>query len=150
MNKVLIIALFLSLSACDLGGPKSPRGFVLPEGDLAQGKKTFIELECHGCHKVAGIEQPQGEGQPQFSIKLGGQSTQITTYGQLLASIVNPSHRLVKGYPASLVSEEGVSKMRNYNSVMTVEELVNLVAFLQPQYRVISARPIGYYPNYLP
>jgi len=150
MNKLLIIALFLSLSACDFGGPKSARGFVLPEGDVALGKETFVDLQCHSCHKVAGVPQPQEGGPPQFSIKLGGQNTRVTTYGQLLASIINPSHRLAQGYPATLVADAGVSKMRNYNSVMTVEELVNLVTFLQPKYRVISTRPIGYYPNYLP
>lgn len=40
---------------------KSTRGFVFPEGDVARGKATFVELkctECHQVHDVMGLPKP--------------------------------------------------------------------------------------------
>ena len=65
----------------------------------------------------------------------------------LSTAIINPSHKLVKGYAEEDVSEEGESKMENYNDVLTVTELIDLVAFLQSKY---SIRPpdVTNYPMY--
>ena len=38
----------------------------------------------------------------------------------------------------------GESRMPNYNDVMTVQELIDLVAYLQPQYEVIRVTPLSY------
>ena len=43
---------------------------------------------------------------------------------------------------------DGVSRMRNYNDVMTVDELINLVAFLQAQYELTDYDRTYYYPYY--
>jgi len=74
-------------------------------------------------------------------VVLGGDVTHVKTYGELVASIINPSHKLAKGYVEEAVSEGGVSKMLVYNDVMTVRQLTDLVVFLQPHYKVIV-------PNY--
>ncbi len=42
------------LAACN-PGPKSGRGFVLPEGDAVRGEKAFVELKCYACHRVDGV-----------------------------------------------------------------------------------------------
>lgn len=82
---------------------------------------------------------------PPF-VELGGDVSRVKTYGQLVTAIINPSHKLAEGYPEEVVSEDGDSKMPVYNEVMTVQELIDIVAFLQPQYNVVV--PKYSYPMY--
>ena len=70
-------------------------------------------------------------------VELGGPVTRVKTYGELVTAIINPSHKLAEGYKKEVVSEDGKSKMYVYNSFMTVQELTDLVMFLQPYYDVI-------------
>jgi hypothetical protein len=53
-----------------------------------------------------------------------------------VTAIINPSHKLAKGYPFAEVSNGGKSKMPVYNGFMTVQELIDIVMFLQPHYDV--------------
>lgn len=149
MHKLLAAVGLLALVpvlGCN-GGPKSARGFTLPDGDLEKGRTTFVELQCHACHKVAGIDQLVAEGeQPELTIELGGEVSRIKTYGELVTSIINPSHRMAKGYSAEYVQEGGVSKMPVYNDAMTVTQLVHLVAFLQSKYTLREYEPTVYVP----
>ena len=74
--------------------------------------------------------------------------TRIQTYGELVTSIINPSHRLARGYAVEeIASEEGESEMKNYNDVMTVSELIDLVTFLQSHYS-LREYEITRYPLY--
>jgi hypothetical protein len=132
-----LITLLVILSGCDIG-PKSGHGFRLPDGDIDRGQIVFSELECNACHSVGSVEQPTAaSSENRISVKLGGKVTSIQTYGQLVTSIVNPSHRLVGRYPAEQVSTaDGESLMRNYNDEMTVNQLIDLVAFLQSNYEL--------------
>ncbi len=147
MKRLLIIVVFASLavlSGCDTS-PKSPRGFSLPEGDPKVGQAVFVELQCNACHQIPGVEQLQSAvGEPQISVKLGGKVSKIKTYGELVTSVINPSHRLVKGYPADKIQSDGESKMRNYNDMMTVRQLIDLVAFLQSKYDLLIYDPTRY------
>ncbi|MEZ6061416.1 MAG: hypothetical protein R3C19_13815 [Planctomycetaceae bacterium] len=148
-----ILSLFLPavlcvvLTGCE-AGPKSEKGFTLPDGDAAQGQETFVALNCHHCHTVSGVELPELTEPARTVVHLGGEVTRIRTYGELVTSIINPSHKLAPGYKPEDVSEQGVSKMTNYNGVMTVEQLINLVAFLQAHYRLRPYEPTNY-PMYL-
>ena len=130
--------------------PKSGQGFTLPDGNVEAGKATFISLQCNGCHKVSGVDQLAAEGdKPELSIELGGEVARIKTYGELVTAIINPSHRLAKGHPLNEIAVDGKSKMRNYNDVMTVTQLTDLVAFLQSKYRLREYEPTTY-PLYGP
>ena len=146
MNKILLLpaaALAFALAGCDIG-PKSGKGFSLPEGDVARGQAAFAQLQCNACHTVTGdhgIAQPENA---DISVALGGQVRHIQTYGELVTSIINPSHRLAKGYSAETVMDNGESKMKNYNEVMTVQQLIDLVAFLQAQYELLPYDPTLY------
>lgn len=141
---LFLTCLSVVLSGCDRG-PKSAKGFSLPEGDPALGKSTFMQLKCHSCHQIAGIEQLKPDGQtPKISVKLGGKVSQIKTYGELVTSVINPSHRLAAGYPKQEVADDEVSKMTIYNDVMTVTQLINLVAFLQSNYELMIYDPTRY------
>jgi hypothetical protein len=136
--KLIYVVLFLTiLSGCD-GGPKSGRGFTLPDGDLDRGRAVFVELQCNTCHSVGDVKKlPTLKGDSSISVMLGGKVSSIQTYGQLVTSIVNPSHRLAGRYAAEQVSTaDGVSLMRNYNDVMTVDQLIDLVAYLQSNYEL--------------
>jgi len=138
---VLLMVPFLF--GCDTG-PKSARGFSLPDGDAKQGEITFVELKCHACHTVSGVTLP--EEQQEQSIKLGGEVAHIKTYGELVTSIINPSHKLAKGYPHEAVaSEDGQSQMKNYNDAMMVSQLIDLVAFLQSHYKLQPYTPTDYH-----
>lgn len=146
--KVYLMALFgvfsLLLQGCD-PGPKSSQGFSLPEGDAALGKAVYVELKCHACHQINGVEQLRPEGEdPKISVKLGGKVTKIKTYGELVTSVINPSHRIAKGYQRQGVVSDEPSKMRIYNDVMSVTQLINLVAFLQSEYELVVYDPTRY------
>ncbi|MDG1732813.1 MAG: cytochrome C [Thalassotalea sp.] len=142
--KFLIVCVFslfaIMLTSCEKARD-SPRGFSLPEGDLDQGKVAFVKHKCSSCHQITGIEQPES---PEFSIKLGGESTQVKTYADLLTSIINPSHKIARVYPYVEVHTEGKSKMKNYNDVLTVTELVDLVTFIQPNYELLPYQRTDY------
>jgi hypothetical protein len=146
---LLIIIGALTLAACDLG-PQSARGFTLPEGDVARGETTYSQLECNVCHTIDGVQQFDSAGAPEISVVLGGEVSRIKTYGELVTSVINPSHRLAQGFePEAIQTDDGQSKMRNYNDVMRVSELIDLVAFLQSKYELRKYEPT-YYPIWGP
>jgi hypothetical protein len=72
--------------------------------------------------------------------------TQVKTYGELVTAIINPSHKLATGYAKEVVAENSHSNMYNYNRHMTVQELTDIVMFLQPYYDVVV--PEFRYPIY--
>ena len=127
--------MFALLAGCE-HNPKSSRGFRLPDGDAAKGKEAFLALQCHKCHKVEGEELP---APVSFNLTLGGETVRVRTYGQLVTSIINPSHVISEQYRKEL-AEANVSPMPRYNHVMTVEQMIDLVAFLQAHYHL--AEPV--------
>jgi hypothetical protein len=128
--------------ACDIG-PQSGRGLHLPDGDTEKGRRAFVELGCPGCHEVAGVVAAAPEGELPVIVRLGGPVRKVETYGELVTSIVNPSHGLTRLYPAEKVSIAGKSRMKDFNDTMTVAQLIDLVAFLQSQYELIPPRVRG-------
>ena len=138
MNKYSILLIaggFISLTACD-SGPDSPRGFSLPKGDLINGQQVLIKHQCLACHVLEGVTDETIELELEQAVQLGGEKSKITTYAELVTSIINPSHKISRSYRLSAKDESDVSKMRNYNDVMTVTELVDLVTYLQPKFKV--------------
>ena len=121
------------LSGCD-NGPKSSQGFRLPDGDAANGKQAFLALKCHRCHKVEGVELPPPAS---FNLTLGGETKYVRTYGELVTSIINPSHVIAEQYQKQLADAKE-SPMPKFNHEMTVEQMIDLVAFLQPRYQLVE------------
>jgi cbb3-type cytochrome oxidase cytochrome c subunit len=133
----------LLISSCN----EQARGFALPEGDIAEGKATYTRLACNECHSISGIEWKGGSD--NLNIQLGGEVALQKSYGDLVTSIINPSHKIAPRYKqktSAEATEEGLSKMKNYNEVMTVQELVDLIAFLQSEYEVVGIPTSDYYP----
>ena len=127
---VALMALTL-LGGCD----RQSAGFNLPAGNAEQGRATFLLLQCNDCHSIRD-SVPHSDADTGINVVLGGQTTRVRTYGDLVTSIIHPSHRLSRGNDPATVTETGKSKMRNYNEVMSVDELINLVEFLQGEYEV--------------
>ncbi len=132
----LLVGLSLVLGGCDPEA-MSAVGFRLPDGDAAAGREAFVYMQCNQCHTVAGEEFPEIPLADPPYVELGGTVTRVKTYGQLVTSIINPSHKLADGYAADLVAEDGESNMYVYNRHMTVQELIDLVMYLQTQYDVV-------------
>lgn len=135
-TKVWTLFALTGLLAGCYSDPMSQRGFSLPEGDAATGRDVFAYMQCHQCHTVSNESFPALPGAEPY-VELGGDVTDVKSYGELVTSIINPSHDLAHGYAEEVVSEDGESNMYNYNQYMTVQELIDLVAFLQPHYKVI-------------
>ncbi len=140
----LVLFLLLMVSGCD---PQA-RGFALPPGEVERGKATFVELGCNHCHSIDRQVEKLTNGDENIHFRLGGPTTRIKTYGDLVTSIINPSHR-ISGFQSSIVNTtaEGDSRMLIYNEVMTVQQLVDLTTYLETTYEV--ARP-QYSPLYVP
>jgi len=133
-----IIALVLSAAALQGCATEWASRLYLPQGDADRGRQAVEDLKCQACHDVNGFDPPE-HGAATLRVRLGGQTNRIKTYGDLVTSIVNPSHRIVRDYPRAAVTTDGASSMSlaHLNAVMTVQQLVDLVAFLQADYEVV-------------
>lgn len=132
-------ALAVALAGC--GGRHSGAGMRLPDGDPAHGQEVFVAMKCHTCHRVVELDLPAPTASPPVPVVLGGEVPHVKTDGELLTSIVNPSHRIPRDFRAELVKIGEKSRMPDYGDVMTLREAVDLVAFLQTRYKVV--RPGG-------
>jgi hypothetical protein len=113
----------------------------LPQGDADRGQQAFVDLKCHSCHEVAGLEEvlPRPTATPLVDVVLGGLAMREPTDGELLTAILNPPHELYPGGEEARITVEGTSRMTNYNDVITAQQLIDLVAFLHDRYE--TARP---------
>ena len=144
---VLLIAV-AALVACDREARMSQLGFRLPDGDADAGRAAFLYMQCHQCHTIVDEELPEIRGDMTEYVELGGTVSRVKTYGELITAIINPSHRLATGYAKEVVSEDGESKMHIYNTHMTVQELIDIVMYLQPKYDVqVPAYHYRVYPT---
>lgn len=132
-----VVACTVIIQGC-FSNPESAIGFRLPDGDADQGLRAFEDLQCYGCHTIDGREFPPVDTASD-RVVLGGNVTRVKTYGELVTSIINPSHKLAPGYKDEDVTIDGASRMElaTLNQVVTVQQLIDLVAFLQPLYNVV-------------
>ncbi len=141
----VVLALVTALAGCTTG-PESPKGFSLPKGDAQRGQHMFVRMECTACHTVSGVELPDPDETLNISLMLGGEVRQIKTYADLVTSIINPSHKITTRYAEKLAKKGEVSKMPIYNDLLTVTDLIDIVAFLEPRYKLQPYSPTGYRP----
>ena len=139
----LFLTAFLALAAILLtacgAGEKSAKGFRLPEGDPAKGRTTFVELKCHTCHTVAReTNLPAPSESVKAPVLLGGEVAKVKTYGELVTSIIHPSHNLSPKLQEEWMEQSKLSPMGSFNHLMTVEQMIDLVAYLQPKYEELE------------
>ena len=121
------------LASCDLT-PDSAYGFRLPEGDAEIGRAVFEDKQCSSCHVIDALPDLREGIEPEMDVRIGGMQTRIATHGELVSAVINPSHRIARGYRREPYVSEGESAMRTVNENLTVAELIDLVAFLQGEY----------------
>jgi hypothetical protein len=136
LKLVTLLLCAVALQACAVARDGA---FHFPDGSPDRGREVFDTVGCRGCHRIARVDPPfQGTG--AASVNLGDQSVRVKTYGDLVTSIINPSHKLVRGYAADEISTpegESLMSLANLNEVLTVQQLIDLVAFLQVVYEVV-------------
>mgnify|MGYP000751097251 CR=1 FL=1 len=117
------------------------RGFTLPPGDADAGKQLFTELNCNDCHSIADIAWAGSKDADMPHVALGGTVTAMKAYGELVTSVIHPSHKISKNFReemgATLPGGRSRMEQYNYNEVMSVAELIDIVAFLQSEYRLV-------------
>jgi len=100
---------------------------MLPDGDANSGKTVFLNMKCYSCHA---IEIP-GEKLPPARSKGAGPA--LTGYAVLpkeyLAESIIKFHTVVAA-PGYAV-KEGRAAMGEYNHFLSVQEVIDLVAFLK-------------------
>jgi len=144
MRERWLLGLVLVSTACLAcgGGRKGSSGFRLPDGDAERGRAVFVANRCHACHTVAGEDLPAPVAQPAVPVRLGGQVSAAITDGDLVTSIVFPSHRLAARVEPAAVRSGGLSRMGDFTEAMKVRDLIDLVAYLQSRYTVVP--PVYY------
>jgi cytochrome c2 len=113
-------------------GAQLPKGwtFTMPAGDPEAGKAAFARMECYSCHKVPGAGFPKERSSGGVGPDLGVGYSKLPA-GFLAESIVN-SHQYISGTLEKYTGADKVSsKMGDYSSIMTVRELIDIVAFLK-------------------
>lgn len=130
------LGMVLMLSSGCAPTEKSTQGFVFPEGDIARGQAAFVELKCYECHQVHDVKGlPNPELPAGKVIVLGGTVRTTKTYGDLLTAIIHPSQGVTAKAADHSRSEE---TMPMVNDVMTVQQMLDLVTFLSPQYEKLT------------
>ncbi len=104
-----------------------PPGWQLrvPQGEPARGREVFVAMNCHTCHAV------RGENFPQASTTLGPELTGMGAHhpaAYILESILNPNAVIVEG--PGYTGPDGRSIMPDYRDLLTVGQLIDLVAYL--------------------
>jgi mono/diheme cytochrome c family protein len=103
--------------------------FTLPSGgDAARGRAVFERSECYKCHEVKGERFPVPSQRDAIGPELGSMAGHHSA-GFLAESIVNPGAFIDKG--RGYTAQDGTSKMPSFNDSMTIQDLVDVVAFLK-------------------
>jgi hypothetical protein len=144
---ILALTAALAAAGCD---DLNAVGFSLPRGDEDAGRQAFVEMACNDCHSIVGDDELRADATRSMNVPLGGPSEQIHTYGQLVTSVINPSHRISAAFQGEPYEIDGDSQMRNYNDVLTVTQLIDLVTFLEAQYELVPSSRTEYVPYEYP
>ena len=99
---------------------------MLPDGEAASGRTVFLRMQCHTCHEVKLPRESLAKPGGNIGPNLTGYSALSKEY---LAESIIKAHTVVAapGYEV----KEGKAAMGNYNHFLTIQELVDLVAFLR-------------------
>ena len=123
---------------------RSARGFRLPEGDALRGQVVFAELKCYTCHKVYKHDEfPAPTVDPSVPVALGGRYASLPGDGDLVTSIIHPSHKISSRYAHAMVTTGSSSRMGDFTESLSVRDMIDLVAFLHTVYEhdETSTRP---------
>lgn len=134
MRAGLFAAFFLAAAVCAAPAQVStvPGGwtFTLPAGDPAAGEKVFRENKC-ASYDVSGKTFERVERSGELAPTLTARTAAIPAE-YLAHRFISTDRFLPHGaYKATYSRSDGSSRMGNYNESMTVQELIDLVAFIK-------------------
>jgi hypothetical protein len=116
--------------------------FPVEEGSISAGRQAFIDHQCTRCHTVAGerLPEPPNAASPRF--ELGGETSQVKAYSDIVTSIINPNHRISDRFVEDVLRQtlppsESPMPLPNLDT-MTVKQLIDLVAYLDSRYVLID------------
>jgi cytochrome c2 len=111
-------------------GHGTPEGwkFSWPSGDPVKGREVFVKLECYSCHEVKGETFPVPAEKDKVGPELSamGPSHEVAYFAE---AIISPNAVIEKG--RGYDGPDGKTKMPSYNDVATIQEIVDLVAYLK-------------------
>jgi len=124
---VVLLGGVAQVQAASLAKPSVPKGwkFSFPDGDQKIGKTVFMKMECYACHDVK-LRRESLAKSGDVGPDLSGYSALPKEY---LAESIIKAHTVVAA-PGYTV-KEGKASMGNYNHFMTIQEMIDLVAFLK-------------------
>ena len=111
------------------GGVPRRWKFLMPPGDPAEGRRVFVAMECFACHTV------EGEAFPDHTRIARGPAPDLTGMGSehpaeyFAESIIHPNRVIVLG--PGYTGWDSFSKMPAYAELMTVKQLIDIVAYLK-------------------
>lgn len=117
------LALSMLLGACAAEEPAGT-GFILPAGEPDEGREAFVELRCTSCHTVESepdLPEPVSANRGPSLDTLGPEVSRE----HLATSIISPSHEVAPPRDSPL------SHMGSFREAMTVQQLLDLVAWLE-------------------
>jgi len=118
------------------------KGFRLAgNGDPHRGEAAFVEFRCTECHQVQGANLPQPT---TLAVVLGGSVVHQPSDGYLVTAIINPAYHAGR-YPAKAAPGTS-SRMPEFASRMTVQQLTDIVAYLQSRYALSPIQVQNEYP----
>lgn len=108
----------------------TPEGwkFTWPAGDPNKGREIFAKLECYKCHEVLGESFPAPADRERIGPELSFMAP-LHEAEYFAEAIINPSAVIEKG--KGYAAPDGTSKMPSFNDSVTVQEVVDLVAYLR-------------------
>ncbi len=129
---------FFALAGAFLSaGERKP--FRFPGGNVEEGQKAFVALNCVKCHTVTDANLAEPPGKKILELELGAHPRFVKSYEDLITAIINPKHVVSEQYKAILTNSELSGEiealMPDLTKDMSARQLVDLVAFLDRAYK---------------
>lgn len=120
-------------------GLAMPKGwrFAMPAGDHHAGRQVFIDFECFKCHEVRGEDfpAPKAEQGDVGSVLSGMGAMHSAEY--FAEVMIDPNASVAwrirhhKAEKKGYLGPDGTSKMPSYNETMTIQQLIDVVAYMK-------------------
>jgi len=129
-TKLLALVALAGMSLACATARDPAKGFRLAgNGDTHRGKAAFVEFRCTECHRAQGANLPQPAS---AAVVLGGSVVHQPSDGYLVTAIINPAYHADRYPPGTPVG--AAPRMPEFASRMTVQQLTDIVAYLQSRY----------------
>ncbi|MBU3760181.1 MAG: cytochrome c [Candidatus Omnitrophica bacterium] len=148
----VMLFLFVSLSGA-LQAADTGKEAEFPLGDRAAGREVFLKYQCFACHQVqhdASMKSPFSAAETrgpdlapnaQRPLSLAEEQMKALrleagipqpdyTPEFYAAAVMAPSHSIAPGFGKGSAEDLALSPMKDFSSVMTVQELKDVVAYL--------------------